>query len=97
MLVCRWVILIIASWKHSEQIAKYFAEKRIIFEDKLWIFMFQVWQGNLLLCDYIMDKPDVFADRFVLELGGGMGPSSITAGVMAKTVFCTGWLWNAFC
>ena len=54
--------------------------------------MFQVWQGSLLLCDYIMDKPDVFADRIVLELGGGMGLSSITAGVMAKTVFCTGWL-----
>ena len=36
-------------------------------------FMFQVWQGSLLLCDYIMDKPDVFADRIVLELGGGYG------------------------
>lgn len=49
----------------------------------------QVWQGALLLADYILFRRDLFQGRTVLELGAGMGLASIVAATMARTVYCT--------
>ncbi|XP_053132909.1 methyltransferase-like protein 22 isoform X2 [Hemicordylus capensis] len=49
----------------------------------------QVWRGAFLLADYILGKPDLFKDRAVLELGGGVGLVSILAAKAAQSVYCT--------
>ncbi|XP_014679426.1 PREDICTED: methyltransferase-like protein 22 isoform X2 [Priapulus caudatus] len=49
----------------------------------------QVWRGALLLADYVMAKPDMFAGRVAIELGAGTGLVSIVLAMVAKMVFCT--------
>lgn len=51
---------------------------------------FQVWRGSFLLADFILSKPDKFKGATVLELGAGMGFTSIVMATVAKTVYCTG-------
>lgn len=50
----------------------------------------QVWRGALLLADYILSNPDLFRDKVILELGAGVGLTSIVASFLAKEVICTG-------
>lgn len=54
----------------------------------------QVWRGALLLADYILSNPDLFTDKIILELGAGVGLTSIVASFLAKEIICTG---NATC
>ncbi|XP_077868563.1 methyltransferase-like protein 22 [Saccoglossus kowalevskii] len=49
----------------------------------------QVWNAALLLCDFICCHGDKFKDATVLELGGGLGLSSIVMAMVAKAVYCT--------
>ncbi|XP_072032909.1 methyltransferase-like protein 22 [Amphiura filiformis] len=49
----------------------------------------QVWQGSLLMCDFILSKVSEFKDSIAVELGGGLGLSSIAMAMVAKTVYCT--------
>ncbi|XP_034190187.2 methyltransferase-like protein 22 [Osmia lignaria lignaria] len=49
----------------------------------------QVWRGALLLADYVLSNPDLFKDKVVLELGAGVGLTSIVASFLAKEVICT--------
>ncbi|KZC09483.1 Methyltransferase-like protein 22 [Dufourea novaeangliae] len=49
----------------------------------------QVWRGALLLADYILSNPDLFKNKTVLELGAGVGLTSIVASFLAKEVICT--------
>ncbi|CAL7943605.1 unnamed protein product [Xylocopa violacea] len=49
----------------------------------------QVWRGALLLADYILSNPDSFKDKIILELGAGVGLTSIVASFLAKEVICT--------
>ncbi|XP_076753100.1 methyltransferase-like protein 22 isoform X2 [Xylocopa sonorina] len=49
----------------------------------------QVWRGALLLADYILSNPDLFRDKIILELGAGVGLTSIVASFLAKEVICT--------
>ncbi|XP_068897084.1 methyltransferase-like protein 22 [Tenebrio molitor] len=49
----------------------------------------QVWRGALLLADWLLYNSRNFKeDRYVLELGSGVGLSSIVAGMFVP-VFCT--------
>jgi len=50
----------------------------------------QVWRGAFLLADYILSHPDLFKDQTILELGSGVGLTSIVASYLAKEVICTG-------
>lgn len=50
----------------------------------------QVWRGAFLLADYVLSYPDLFKDQTVLELGSGVGLTSIVASYLAKEVICTG-------
>ncbi|XP_011186196.2 methyltransferase-like protein 22 [Zeugodacus cucurbitae] len=49
----------------------------------------QVWRGALLLADYIFHKRNEFRDKFILELGAGVGLTSIAAALYAQQVVCT--------
>ncbi|CAK9823900.1 Methyltransferase-like protein 22 [Anthophora retusa] len=49
----------------------------------------QVWRGALLLADYILSNPDLFKDKTILELGAGVGLTSIVASFVAEEVICT--------
>lgn len=49
----------------------------------------QVWRGALLLADYILSNPDLFKNKVVLELGAGVGLTSIVASFLADEVICT--------
>ncbi|CAK9811058.1 Methyltransferase-like protein 22 [Anthophora plagiata] len=49
----------------------------------------QVWRGALLLADYILSNPDLFKDKTILELGAGVGLTSIVASFVAEKVICT--------
>uniref|UniRef100_W8C3Z1 Methyltransferase-like protein 22 n=1 Tax=Ceratitis capitata TaxID=7213 RepID=W8C3Z1_CERCA len=49
----------------------------------------QVWRGALLLADYIFHKRVEFQGKFVMELGAGVGLTSIAAGIYAQQVVCT--------
>ncbi|XP_072763661.1 methyltransferase-like protein 22 isoform X2 [Anoplolepis gracilipes] len=49
----------------------------------------QVWRGAFLLADYILSHPDLFKDQTILELGSGVGLTSIVASYLAKEVICT--------
>jgi predicted nicotinamide N-methyase len=49
-----------------------------------------VWRGALVLSDFILDNEELFKDCYALELGSGVGLSSITLSRFAKRVFLTG-------
>eukprot|EP00884_Botryococcus_braunii_P007422 jgi/Botrbrau1/16681/Bobra.0068s0096.3 len=49
----------------------------------------QVWQGALLMADYIMDNPLQFQDAVVLELGCGTGLAGTVASLFARRVYLT--------
>lgn len=49
----------------------------------------QVWRGALLLADYILSNPSLFEKQVILELGSGVGLTSIVASFLAKQVICT--------
>ncbi|XP_031622643.1 methyltransferase-like protein 22 isoform X2 [Contarinia nasturtii] len=50
----------------------------------------QVWRGALLLADFLLHNCWRFENKRILELGSGVGLSSIAAGIFSKTdVICT--------
>ncbi|KAI8126198.1 hypothetical protein FF38_03531 [Lucilia cuprina] len=49
----------------------------------------QVWRGALLLADYIFHQRNEFKDKQILELGAGVGLTSIAAGIYVNKVVCT--------
>ncbi|XP_020815875.1 methyltransferase-like protein 22 [Drosophila serrata] len=50
----------------------------------------QVWRGALLLADYLFAKRLEFAEQTIMELGAGVGLTSIAAGIYnAGKVYCT--------
>ncbi|XP_022183865.2 methyltransferase-like protein 22 isoform X2 [Nilaparvata lugens] len=49
----------------------------------------QIWRGALLLADYILSNKTKFANKVILELGAGVGLTSIVAGMLAKEVIFT--------
>ncbi|KAK0089996.1 hypothetical protein PV325_004129 [Microctonus aethiopoides] len=49
----------------------------------------QVWRGALLLADYILANPKIFEHKTILELGSGVGLTSIVASFLANEVICT--------
>jgi predicted nicotinamide N-methyase len=51
----------------------------------------QIWRGALLLGDFVLHHGASFLqDRTVLELGSGVGLTSIVAAMFATEVICTG-------
>ncbi|KOC63947.1 Methyltransferase-like protein 22 [Habropoda laboriosa] len=70
-----------------QQRGKLFIEHHISTE--LQYVGLQVWRGALLLADYILSNPDLFKDKIVLELGAGVGLTSIIASFLAEKVICT--------
>lgn len=51
----------------------------------------QIWRGALLLGDYVLHHgPSFLQDCTVLELGAGVGLTSIVAAMFAAEVICTG-------
>lgn len=56
----------------------------------------QIWRGALLLADYILHNEKKFKNRKILELGSGVGLTSIVSSLFAREVICTGkWVINA--
>lgn len=51
---------------------------------------YQLWNGALLLCDYMLTHQFEFENTTILELGAGIGLCSIIASRFASTVICTG-------
>uniref|UniRef100_A0A182JRA5 Methyltransferase-like protein 22 n=1 Tax=Anopheles christyi TaxID=43041 RepID=A0A182JRA5_9DIPT len=49
----------------------------------------QIWRGALLLGDYIMHNERKFKNSHILELGSGVGLTSIVASMYAREVICT--------
>ncbi|XP_051168707.1 methyltransferase-like protein 22 [Leptopilina boulardi] len=49
----------------------------------------QLWRGAFLLADYILSNSDLFENKTILELGSGVGFTSIIASILAKKVICT--------
>lgn len=49
----------------------------------------QVWRGALLLADYLFHIRHELQDKQILELGAGVGLTSIAAAIYAKKVICT--------
>lgn len=49
----------------------------------------QVWRGALLVNDYIIHNRDKFKGKHFLELGSGVGLSSILAALYCDQVWCT--------
>jgi predicted nicotinamide N-methyase len=51
----------------------------------------QIWRGALLLGDFILHHgSSLLQDHTVLELGSGVGLTSIVAAMFASEVICTG-------
>uniref|UniRef100_A0A336MR32 CSON005291 protein n=1 Tax=Culicoides sonorensis TaxID=179676 RepID=A0A336MR32_CULSO len=50
---------------------------------------YQVWRGALLLADFIIHNRKLFSDKNILEVGSGVGLTSIVAAKYAKQVVCT--------
>jgi predicted nicotinamide N-methyase len=51
---------------------------------------YQLWNGALLLCDYILTNQSRFLNKTILELGAGLGLCSFIASRFASKVICTG-------
>lgn len=51
---------------------------------------YQLWNGALLLCDYMLTNQSRFLNKTILELGAGIGLCSLIASRLASTVICTG-------
>ena len=51
---------------------------------------YQLWNGALLLCDYILTNQSQFLNKTLVELGAGIGLCSLIASRFASTVICTG-------
>ncbi|XP_043284281.1 methyltransferase-like protein 22 [Venturia canescens] len=49
----------------------------------------QIWRGALLLADYVLSHPYLFKHKKILELGSGVGLTSIVASLLANEVICT--------
>ncbi|XP_038065686.1 methyltransferase-like protein 22 [Patiria miniata] len=49
----------------------------------------QVWQGCLLLCDFLLTHREMFKGRVALEMGSGVGLASIVMATAASHVFAT--------
>ncbi|XP_017862958.1 PREDICTED: methyltransferase-like protein 22 [Drosophila arizonae] len=50
----------------------------------------QVWRGALLLADFAFHQREAWSSKTILELGAGVGLTSITAAMMNKgQVYCT--------
>lgn len=50
----------------------------------------QIWRGALLLADWLLHNNEIVQkDSYILELGSGVGLTSIVA-AMFNPVFCTG-------
>ncbi|KAL4240992.1 Methyltransferase-like protein 22 [Mactra antiquata] len=49
----------------------------------------QVWHGSLLLSDYIVHHSDKFTDKVIIDLGAGVGLTSIVTAMYASTVYST--------
>lgn len=49
----------------------------------------QVWRGALLLADFFFHRRNEFRDAVLLELGAGVGLTSIAAALYARRVICT--------
>jgi predicted nicotinamide N-methyase len=51
----------------------------------------QIWRGALLLADFVLHHgPSLLQGHTVLELGSGVGLTSIVAAMFATEVICTG-------
>lgn len=50
----------------------------------------QVWRGALLLADFIITNRKLLAAKKILEVGSGVGLTSIIAAKYCKEVICTG-------
>jgi len=48
-----------------------------------------IWPASEALAMYIIDHPDEFADKTVLELGAGAGLTGIVCSKYSKSVFIT--------
>uniref|UniRef100_A0A3B3TET2 Methyltransferase 22, Kin17 lysine n=1 Tax=Paramormyrops kingsleyae TaxID=1676925 RepID=A0A3B3TET2_9TELE len=49
----------------------------------------QVWRGAFLMADFILSQPELFKGSTALELGAGMGFTSLAMATVAKRVYCT--------
>ncbi|XP_054285945.1 methyltransferase-like protein 22 [Macrosteles quadrilineatus] len=49
----------------------------------------QVWRGALLLADYVLHHAQALQHSTVLELGSGVGLTSIVTSIVAKHIVCT--------
>uniref|UniRef100_A0A8D8DEJ0 Methyltransferase-like protein 22 n=1 Tax=Culex pipiens TaxID=7175 RepID=A0A8D8DEJ0_CULPI len=56
---------------------------------KLDLVGLQIWRGALLLADYILHYEKRFKNRKILELGSGVGLTSIVSSFCAREVICT--------
>lgn len=56
---------------------------------KLDLVGLQIWRGALLLADYILHNEKKFKNRKILELGSGVGLTSIVSSFYAREVICT--------
>jgi len=50
----------------------------------------QVWRGALLLADFIIHNRKYFSKKKILEVGSGVGLTSIVAAKYCREVICTG-------
>ncbi|XP_043465601.1 methyltransferase-like protein 22 isoform X2 [Leptopilina heterotoma] len=49
----------------------------------------QLWRGAFLLADYILSNSNQFENKIIMELGSGVGFTSIIASIIAKKIICT--------
>lgn len=49
----------------------------------------QVWRGALLMCDFIIHNAQLFQDCYCLELGAGVGLTSLIIASYAKRIYAT--------
>ncbi|CAF3793493.1 unnamed protein product [Rotaria sp. Silwood1] len=50
---------------------------------------YQLWNGALLLCDYILTNQTRFLNKTILELGAGIGLCSLIASRFVSKIICT--------